>query len=99
MTEWVGIVFVCISKDDIVRRFKIQFMKLEVKVARTTVEANEVLGRPAKTLEYVIIGEGENRVIVQCGEKTYDGVLKMIEKAGTEVEDIGKVVSVNPKTK
>lgn len=62
---------------------KLKYMKLEITVAQVAVEANAALGRPAKSLEYLVIGEGEKKVIVQCGRKTYDGVQELLMEQGT----------------
>lgn len=58
-------------------------MKLEVNVAKTTVQGNEVLGTKDKNLYYLVLGEGENKYALNVGEKTYETVAVMIKPRET----------------
>lgn len=49
-------------------------MKLEVTTTKVKQEANEVLGTKEKELYYLIIGEGDNKLIINVGQKTHDSV-------------------------
>lgn len=55
-------------------------MKTEVIVAKVTQTAAPELGIKEKTLYYLSIGEGENAVKLNVGEKTYESVKAIIEK-------------------
>lgn len=52
-------------------------MKTEVKTTSIKQTGNKELGTNDKTLYYLIIGEGENKVIVNIGEKTFNNVNKL----------------------
>ena len=52
-------------------------MKLEVKTTQSNQEAIPEIGKVAKSLYYLIIGEGEDKVIINVGEKTYNSVTKL----------------------
>lgn len=52
-------------------------MKLEVLTTSVKQEANAVLGTKEKTLYYLIIGEGETKVLINVGEKTHENVKKL----------------------
>lgn len=53
---------------------------MKVQVTQTVVGANEMLKQKEKTLNYLIIGEGEEAVIINVGEKTYESVKKLVDK-------------------
>lgn len=65
---------------DIILIIKDNKMKHTVKRAKSTQSAISEIGREEKSLYYLIIGEGDNKVIINIGEKTY-------EKIGTLVEE------------
>lgn len=46
-----------------------------IKVAKSTQEAIPDLGKNAKTLYYMVIGEGEDKIIMNIGEKTYNSII------------------------
>lgn len=50
-----------------------------VKTAESKQAAIPELGRDAKSLYYVIIGEGDERVIMNVGEKTFKGVNELLK--------------------
>lgn len=54
-------------------------MKLEIQTTSVKQEANNILDTKAKTLWYLIIGEKENQVIINVGEKTFDKVNNAIK--------------------
>lgn len=47
-------------------------MNLEIKALKQTSVVSE------KELYYVVIGEGENKVVINVGQKTYEGVQKLL---------------------
>lgn len=53
-----------------------------MKVQVTTIEqtANEVLGKKAETLRYLVLGEGENQITINIGQKSYDKVKKALDE-------------------
>lgn len=53
---------------------------MKVTTAKAEQTAIPELGKDAKTLYYLIVGEGEKKVIVNVGEKTYKGVQNLIEE-------------------
>lgn len=55
-------------------------MKVEVNVAKATQSAIPELGQKERNLYYLIIGEGENKSVINVGDKTYNAVAKIIEK-------------------
>lgn len=55
-------------------------MKIEVTTTSTKQEANDILGTPAKTIYYLIIGEGENKVVIHVGQKTHDSIKTLTTK-------------------
>lgn len=57
-------------------------MKLEVAVAKSTQSAIPELGKKENNLYYLVLGEGENKVIINVGEKTYNSVSKLTETKG-----------------
>lgn len=59
--------------------FKIQNM-LKVSVTSVTQTGNKILGTEDKTLYYLIIGEGENKVVINVGLKTYESIKKLTTK-------------------
>lgn len=54
-------------------------MKLEITVAQSTQSAVPELNKKETTLNYLIIGEGDNKVIINVGEKTYKSVKMLID--------------------
>lgn len=54
-------------------------MKIEVKTAETVQTGNEVLGSKDKKLLYLVLGEGENKVVMNIGEKSYSAINKLIK--------------------
>lgn len=54
--------------------------KIEVNTTVTKQEANEMLGFAAKELYYLIIGEGENKLVINVGLKTHEAVKKLVTK-------------------
>lgn len=59
-------------------------MKLEIKTARSEQTAIPELNKESKTLYYLIIGEGTEKIILNIGEKTYTGVQKLTENEKTQ---------------
>lgn len=49
-------------------------MKHEIKTVKQNQLAIPELGKEAKTLYYLIIGEGENKIIINIGEKTHNSI-------------------------
>lgn len=43
------------------------------------VEAKEMIDIREKVLQYIIIGEGSNKVVINVGEKTYKSVSELLE--------------------
>lgn len=60
--------------------------KLLVTITTTSQLANEVLGTPNKTLHYLILGEGNNKVIINVGEKTNLSVMKLLNETEEELK-------------
>lgn len=58
-------------------------MKLEVATTSTKQGANEVLGTKEKELYYLIIGEGESRLVINVGQKTHDSVKELTKPRET----------------
>lgn len=56
-------------------------MLLEVNTTKVKQEANAVLGTNEKTLYYLLIGSGENKAVINVGEKTYATVSKLVATA------------------
>ena len=56
-------------------------MQLHVNVTSTTQKGNEVLGTNDKTLYYLILGEGENKTVINVGEKTFNNVKELLTKS------------------
>lgn len=54
--------------------------KINVNVAEATQTAVPELGKEAKKMYYLIIGEENNKVIINVGEKTYAGVASLLKK-------------------
>lgn len=54
------------------------FTELAVQVAKSTQTAIPELGKKETTLYYLVIGEGENKTIINVGQKTHDKVLELI---------------------
>lgn len=59
-------------------------MKLEIATTSVTQTANEVLGTPEKTLYYLVIGEGENKMTINVGKKTHDQVKELTKPRDTK---------------
>ena len=55
-------------------------MKIEVNTTSTKQDANEVLGTPEKTIYYLIIGDGEKKVVIHVGQKTFESVRELTTK-------------------
>jgi len=62
-------------------------MLMEVNTTKVKQEANGVLGTAEKTLYYLLIGTGENKTVLNVGEKTYVGVSKQIAEASKRPEN------------
>ena len=56
--------------------------QVTVKVTSVKQEGNEILGTKEKTLWYLVIGEGENKIQINVGEKTFNGVKKLLDENG-----------------
>lgn len=52
-------------------------MKLEIATTSVKQEANTVLGTKEKELYYLIIGEGDNKLVINVGQKTHDSVKEL----------------------
>lgn len=57
-------------------------MKQEITTAKSKQEAIPEIGKKEATLYYLIIGEKEDKIVINVGEKTYNGVQKLITKGG-----------------
>lgn len=57
-----------------------------VDVARSTQSAIPELGQAEKTLYYLVIGEGDKKIVINVGEKTYSKVAKLIGKPGESID-------------
>lgn len=66
-------------------------MKIEVATTSVTQTASEVLGTKEKTLYYLIIGEGDNKAVINVGEKTHNTVKEL-----TKPRDEKTVINVLP---
>lgn len=55
-------------------------MKHEIVCVKSTQTAIPEIQKPEKTLYYLIIGEGENKVELNVGQKTYEKVQKLNKK-------------------
>lgn len=55
-------------------------MKHEIKVAMQEQAAIPEIGREAKTLYWLIIGEGEDKITINTGKATYDKIKKLEDK-------------------
>lgn len=66
-------------------------MNAQVTVTSVTQSSNEVLGTKEKTLYYLIIENGKEKLIINVGEKTYKNAQKVL------TEGIGE--TVKPKIK
>lgn len=51
--------------------------KLTVKTTSQTHPGNEVLGTKNKTMYYVIIGEGNEKVVIRCGEENHEKLITL----------------------
>lgn len=52
-------------------------MKHEIKTVKSEQSAIPELSKEAKTLYYVIIGEGEKQVVIGIGEKNYKAIQEL----------------------
>lgn len=66
-------------------------MKLEVNTTSVTQTANELLGQKEKSLYYLIIGEGDKKLVINVGQKTHDSVKEL-----TKPRDEKTVINVLP---
>lgn len=69
--------------------------KVTVTVAKTTQSAIPELEQKEKTLYYLVIGEGEGKLIINVGEKTHTQVAKILSKVDQE----GQTPGVKPAAK
>lgn len=69
-------------------------MKLEVTTTSVKQEANAVLNTKEKELYYLIIGEGESKLVINVGQKTHDSVKEL-----TKPRETSTVVNVLPPEK
>lgn len=61
----------------------------KITTTKVTQTANELLGTKEKTLYYLILEvEGKERLVINVGEKTHDGVQELT-KIVTKIEGIG----------
>lgn len=63
-------------------------MKLEVTTTKVKQEANDVLGTKEKELCYLIIGEGNEKLVINVGQKTHDSVKKLTETKQNDKQTI-----------
>lgn len=68
-------------------------MKQLIIAAKSTQSAIPELNQPEKTLYYLVIGEGDKKISLNVGQKTYDSVVKL-NKETAEAE-----AKANTKTK
>ena len=54
---------------------------MEVLPAVVTIPGNEILGTKDKIQHYIVIGEGQNKIKVRCGEENYNAVQEL-QKGG-----------------
>lgn len=60
-------------------------MKQTVTVAKSEQSAIPEMGREAKTIYYMVIGEGDTKVTMNIGAKTYEAIKKLaIEEKGAK---------------
>lgn len=52
----------------------------KVTVTSVTQAGNKILGTEDKTLYYLIIGEGEEKIVINIGLKSYEAIKKLTEK-------------------
>lgn len=77
-------------------------MKLEVTVAKSTQTAIPELGKKETTLYYLVIGEGDDKVVINVGEKTFTKVQDIAMKETSRLVDQQEnqiEQDENPKTK
>lgn len=67
--------------------------RILVQATSVTQSANTVLNTKEKILWYLIIGEGENKIVINVGEKTHDSVKKYIETALKGSDEIKEVIA------
>lgn len=60
-------------------------MKVEVQITQGKQIAIPELGRKEKILSYLIIGEGENKTVINIGEKTYESIKSYLEDEQKEL--------------
>lgn len=54
--------------------------KLEVTAAKSVQTAVPLLDKEEKTIYYVVVGEGPDRIVINVGKKTYDGITKLLNE-------------------
>lgn len=52
---------------------------MNIEVTKVIVPANEVLGTKEKTLNYLVISEGKEKVTINVGDKTVESVQKLLK--------------------
>lgn len=62
-------------------------MKTTVKTAESKQSAVEELGKKEKSLYYVIIGDDEDKVVINVGEKTYTGVKNHLYNEAVKIQE------------
>lgn len=60
-------------------------MLLEVNTTKVKQDGNDILNTKEKTLYYLLIGTGENKAIINVGEKTYVTVSKLVAEASKSI--------------
>lgn len=54
--------------------------KVTVSVGKSTQSAIKELGKAEKTLYFLVIGEGDSKITMNVGEKTYNSVQKLLNE-------------------
>lgn len=75
-------------------------MKLEICGAKATQTAVPELGQPEKTLYYLIIGEGTDKVVINVGQKTYEKINRLCiftEEGKTTTQQNDQLNNLNKK--
>lgn len=60
--------------------------KMNVTITTQRQEALPELGRDAKTIHYIIIGEGDDKIIITSGESTTKKIMAIMNKKPTETK-------------